>query len=144
MEIRRWRFEDNKQIEIIERNSFSDPWNFRMLTESFMSDNFIGFVAEENGEVIGYVGSTYCLEEGGILLVAVKDNNRRKGVATLLLNTLETELFSLGVERLLLEVRRSNYAAQKCYVKFGFSLLSVRAGYYQGKEDALIMEKKRN
>ena len=144
MEIRRWRYEDNKQIEAIERESFPDPWNYRMLTESFLSDNFVGFVAEENGEVKGYIGSAYCLEEGEILLVAVKEDFRRKGLATSLLKALEEELFSLGVERLLLEVRRSNYGAQMCYVKFGFAVIAVREGYYQGKEDALIMEKKRN
>lgn len=144
MEIRRWRYEDNKQIEKIELDLFPDPWNYRMLTDSFLSDNFVGFVAEENGEIKGYVGATYCIDEGEIVLVAVKEECRRKGLATSLLTTLETELSSKGVTRLLLEVRRSNYGAQMCYVKFGFSVISIREGYYQGKEDALIMEKKRD
>ncbi len=144
MNIRKWAFTDNKAIEKLEKAYFEDPWNMQMLSGSFLLDNFIGYVAEDGGEIKGYVGATYCLDEGEILLVAVKSDVRRKGVASQLLEKVETELCDKGVNRILLEVRRSNAAAIRCYEKFGFTILTVRKGYYQGKEDALIMEKKRD
>ncbi len=38
-----------------------------------------------------------------------------------------------------LEVRRSNSAAIALYESFGFVEVGVRAGYYGGSEDALLM-----
>ncbi len=142
MNIRRWEFSDNKQIEVMEKEYFPDPWNFKMLTETVLNDNFVGFVLDDEGVVKGYIGATYCLNEAEIILVAVSDKIRREGYATKLLNEAEKYLSERGVDRLLLEVRRSNYGAQKCYVKFGFSVLAIRQGYYSGGEDALVMEKR--
>ncbi len=142
MIIRRWEYRDNKQIEVMEEKYFPDPWNFRMLTESFLNENFVGYVLDDGGEVKGYIGATVCLNEAEIILIAVAEDVRRQGYATELLSEMEKYFCGCGVERVLLEVRRSNFGAQKCYVKFGFSVLSIRQGYYSGGEDALIMEKK--
>jgi ribosomal-protein-alanine N-acetyltransferase len=38
-----------------------------------------------------------------------------------------------------LEVRASNEAAQQLYRKFGFLPAGVRARYYEGTEDAIVM-----
>ena len=47
---------------------------------------------------------------------------------------------SLGVERMTLEVRVSNDAAQGLYKKLGFRACGIRPKYYQdNNEDALIM-----
>jgi len=40
-----------------------------------------------------------------------------------------------------LEVRQSNVPAIRLYEHFGFVEYFVRKGYYEGKEDALLMEK---
>lgn len=142
MQVRRWEVADNKRIAEMEEKYFSDPWNYKMLTETCLLPNFIGFVIFDEKGVRGYIGSTYCIDEGEITLVAVDEDVRRKGYATRLLEELENALSALGVERLLLEVRMSNYAAQKCYVKYGFTLLSIRKNYYGNTEDAIIMEKR--
>jgi ribosomal-protein-alanine N-acetyltransferase len=45
-----------------------------------------------------------------------------------------------SVTRVMLEVRKSNLAAQKLYEAFGFSTTGVRKGYYSDDgEDALAM-----
>ena len=126
----------------MEEKYFPDPWNFKMLAGTFLLDNFVGLVEEREGKVVGYIGSTYCIDEAEITLVAVDEDYRRRKIATTLFDELFRILKEKGVERVLLEVRRSNYSAQKCYVKAGFSVLSVREGYYPDKEDALIMEKR--
>jgi ribosomal-protein-alanine N-acetyltransferase len=44
-----------------------------------------------------------------------------------------------GQEVMTLEVRRSNEAAVSLYEKYGFTRVGVRSGYYDNREDALIM-----
>ena len=85
MIIRKWLFADNLSVAKIERESFSDAWTMEMISDTFMQDNFIGFVAEENGKVIGYIALTFCLDEAEINIIAVTRNFRRKGVYVSLL-----------------------------------------------------------
>jgi ribosomal-protein-alanine N-acetyltransferase len=46
-----------------------------------------------------------------------------------------------GAEVLALEVRASNHAAIALYEGFGFVRYFVRPRYYEGVEDAILMEK---
>ena len=48
---------------------------------------------------------------------------------------------TLNAQRILLEVRASNTAAQQLYRKHGFVQIATRKNYYGGTEDAWIMEK---
>ncbi len=142
MKIRRWEFRDNLPVSRLEEKYFPDPWNVEMLSETFLSGRFLGLICEEKGEIAGYIGTTYCLDEAEITMIAVSEAFRRKGVASALLSAAEKALADLGVNRMLLEVRKSNAAAQACYRKNGYTFLAVRERYYQNTEDALIMEKK--
>ena len=141
MIIRKWDFKDNIEIAELEKKFFPEPWNVKMLGDTYVSNTFLGFVAEEEGKIIGYIGSIYCLESGEIAMIAVDDSHRRQGLATKLLNKLSVELKLLGVNEIFLEVRRSNYGAQMCYVRNGYGMVAIRPEYYQGKEDALVMKK---
>ncbi|MBE5741823.1 MAG: ribosomal-protein-alanine N-acetyltransferase [Clostridiales bacterium] len=142
MLIRPWQEQDIAKIEELERLCFSAPWSYEMLNSSFSLPNFLGFVAEEEGEIVGYIGSTYIFEDGEILLVAVEPNMRRRGFAESLLQKTAVELKQRGVYNLFLEVRKSNYSAINCYLKNGFDKLGERKRYYENGEDAIIMEKK--
>ena len=44
-----------------------------------------------------------------------------------------------GADTVLLEVRSSNTAAIRLYEEYGFVKTGIRKGYYDNKEDALIM-----
>ena len=142
MKIRRWEFRDNLPISRLEEKYFPDPWSVEMLSETFLSGRFLGLICEEKGEIAGYIGTTYCLDEAEITMIAVSESFRRKGVASVLLSSAEKVLSDLGVNRMLLEVRKSNEGAQACYRKNGYTFLAVRERYYRNTEDALIMEKK--
>ncbi len=142
MIFRKWLISDNNDISVMEEKYFTDPWSVAMLDASVKGNGFVGYVAVENDKICGYIGADYCFEVADILLVAVDENFRRKGVATKLFEKVETELKENDVERIMLEVRKSNFAAQNCYAKLGFKVIAVREKYYQYTEDALIMEKK--
>ena len=99
MTIRKWQYADNLSVYKIEKESFSDPWTKEMISDTFIQDNFIGYVAEEEGVLQGYIALTYCLDEAEINIIAVKREFRRKGIASkLLLTTFET-LKKAGIKK---------------------------------------------
>ncbi len=141
MTIRKWQYADNLSVYKIEKESFSDPWTKEMISDTFIQDNFIGLVAEEDGVLQGYIALTYCLDEAEINIIAVKREFRRKGIASNLLNSTFETLKMSGINKIFLEVRKSNKSAQSLYKKHGFEYIGVRPKYYKGVEDALIMSK---
>lgn len=139
MIFRRWVYCDNLEVFRIEKECFKEPWTQQMICDTFLSDNFIGYVAENEGKVIGYLALTYCLDESEVNLVAVTHKYRRQKVAkTLFLKAFE-ELKEKGIVKMFLEVRRNNHSAKALYEQLGFKYISVREKYYSGVEDALIM-----
>jgi hypothetical protein len=71
---------------------------------------------------------------------AVVAGERRRGVAPRFEDSLR-EARTRGVERVTLEVRVSNFAAQGLYRRHGFRLAGLRRRYYRDTgEDALIMQ----
>lgn len=90
--------------------------------------------------LVGYAGVWVLLDEGHITTIAVAPAHRRQGVGELLLNGLIDHAIELGAESLTLEVRLSNTAAQRLYLKYGFHPAGKRPRYYtDNSEDALIM-----
>jgi ribosomal-protein-alanine N-acetyltransferase len=60
-------------------------------------------------------------------------------VATRLLLALADDAIERECPAWTLEVRASNVAAQELYRRFGFVPAGVRARYYEGVEDAIVM-----
>ena len=75
-----------------------------------------------------------------ILNLAVKEGDRRQGVARRLVLAGLLLARDKGAKRAFLEVRTSNTAAQKLYASLGFTGTSVRRDYYDSPvEDAVVM-----
>ena len=140
MIIRHWGLADVERINQIEQASFSDPWSKDSLESVSNASNFYGFVIEEDGNVVGYIGAASVLDEGEILLVAVDKAFRGRGFGKMLVNTLLKDYGCNGVKKVFLEVRKSNAPAIACYEKCGFIKIAERARYYRDGEDAIIME----
>lgn len=140
---REWKYEDIAAIAELERAYFSDPWSFRMLADSFMGGRFVTVLLEDDGEIVGYGAAVAGTNEADIAIVAVEESRRSRGVGREIVKRLEEKLFSMGLERLFLEVRVSNSAALSLYLKCGFTGRSVRPRYYGDGEDAVIMVKEK-
>ena len=82
MQIRRMTKADCEQVAAIEAVSFSVPWSLRAFTETVEKENFRYYVAEENGEILGYCGFLFVLDEAEIPNVCVKETARKRGVGT--------------------------------------------------------------
>ena len=142
MLIRRWRYDDILKISELEKECFpSEPWTFKMLASSFEAENFRGVLAEDGGETIGYGGMTVAADSADIDNIAVTEAYRRSVVACAVMDGLQKIAKDEGVKKLFLEVRVSNYAAMKLYLKCGFRGAYARTRYYPDGEDCLVMVK---
>lgn len=98
---------------------------------------FIGAFFQE--KLVGGIQFSFLFEEAELLNLAVARKMQKKGLGSQLLKAGEIELLKQGIEKIFLEVRKSNFSAQKLYEKQGFYLLNQRKNYYQSPtEDALI------
>jgi ribosomal-protein-alanine N-acetyltransferase len=92
------------------------------------------------GAVLGYAGMWLMVDEAHITTIAIRTMWRGKGLGELLLISLIEAAIAVGAQRMTLEVRVSNEAAQKLYRKHGFDQEGTRHRYYSdNNEDAYIM-----
>ena len=91
-------------------------------------------------EIAGYCSTWLVSDELHINGLAIAPALRRQGAARALVRHALGEGRRLGALEALLEVRRSNRAAQQLYESAGFTLRGVRPRYYvQPVDDALFM-----
>lgn len=130
-----------EQIEKIEQQCFSCPWTLDQLRSQLSDERHVFLAAvAENGDVLGYVGMMFVLDEGYISNVAVAPAYRRQGVADALISALMTRAEELNLAFVTLEVRAGNEPAKALYAKHGFVPVGRRKNYYDlPKEDAILM-----
>ncbi|BCS53411.1 ribosomal-protein-alanine acetyltransferase [Geobacter sp. SVR] len=132
---------DLDAVLAIEQDAYPNPWKLEHFIQELHSPLAIPFVAVQDQTVIGYLCLMSLFEEAQILNVAVARLQRGKGIARLLMDTAIRTARERGAELLTLEVRESNRAAIALYESYGFVRYFVRRGYYEGTEDAILMEK---
>lgn len=90
--------------------------------------------------IAGYVSVWYQGEEAHITEIAVRESLRGNGIGELLLIGSLRAAMEYGSQVMTLEVRVSNFVAQRLYEKYGFNSVGLRKGYYSdNREDAAIM-----
>lgn len=142
MNAREWRVEDLDFIAEMEQECFPNAaWNRQALAESLLNPNFYGVLLEENGAITAYGGVSVLFDEGEIQLIATGEMYRRCGRGAKVLELLIAEAERRGAKKLFLEVRVSNAAAQKLYLRYGFVGVYARSRYYPDGEDAIVMKK---
>lgn len=130
------------QVAALEKECFSDPWSQRSVASELENPLALWLVWEEDGQVLGYVGSQTVLDETDMMNVAVSAQARRRGIAQALVEALVIQLKQRGSRCLTLEVRASNAPAICLYEKLGFRQVGRRPNYYSHpKEDGLILRK---
>ncbi|MGH7835822.1 MAG: ribosomal protein S18-alanine N-acetyltransferase [Candidatus Binatia bacterium] len=131
---------DLDQVMKIERASFSSPWSYRFFMEELKAPCARSLLAEVEERAVGYIVYWTLPQEVDVHNVAVERSYRRRGIARLLLQSVIDEAAHQSLERVTLEVRKSNQPAQLLYRCLGFTTKGIRKGYYSDNgEDALIM-----
>ena len=130
------------QVAELEILCFSDPWSKNSIAYELTNPLSLWLIAQEDGVVLGYVGSQSVLDESDMMNIAVHPEHRRKGIARELVCALVAALQGKDVRCLTLEVRASNEPAKALYESLGFVQIGRRPNYYRNpKEDALILRK---
>ena len=142
MIIRTMESKDIKDIAELEKVCFSDPWSENSIASELENRLSYWLVAEEEGRVVGYVGSQSVLDGADVMNLAVSPEFRRQGIGEALVKALVAHLQQKGIIALMLEVRVSNTPAIALYQSLGFVQVGRRPRYYHNpREDALIMRK---
>ena len=142
MQIRPMTKEDCSQVAAIEAASFSMPWSIHAFEDSIGRENYRFFVVEEKGEILGYCGFLYVLDEGEIPNVCVKESARQRGIGRQMMEVLLEAAKNCGLSVLFLEVRESNQAARRLYESLGFIQNGMRKNFYElPTENAVLMMK---
>jgi len=149
------RFREDDLQGVMQINRVCLPENY---TDFFFIDLFRRFpetfvVAEEDGEVVGYImcrielglsnfGLSGLVKKGHVVSVAVLPQYRRKGVGQALVNAAMEGMQLYKAKQCFLEVRITNTDAINLYKKLGFQITRTIHGYYADGEDAYVMSKK--
>ncbi len=132
--------EDVDAAAKLEAKTFSMPWKASDFLEMVNADYAHYYVAVIGKRTVGILGLRDIAGEGEITNVVVDESERRKNIASLLMETALEKCDELGIKDVTLEVRISNTPAIKLYEKFGFKEEGIRPSFYEKpKEDALIM-----
>lgn len=91
--------------------------------------------------VAGFVAARVMGSDAEMLNLAVAVEHRRRGIGRSLVEELHRRVSARGGERVFLEVRPSNLAAQQLYQSLGYLECGRRRNYYTSNgEDALVFE----
>lgn len=132
-----------EQAAELEQEIFSDAWSCREVHNTVKQKHTFCAAATEGDTLLGYFLCYYVLDEGEIARIAVKESARRCGIGQMLMDYMVEAFREKEVERILLDVRKSNRTAIGFYEKNGFGVDGERKGYYGGAdpEDAVLMSK---
>ena len=141
LEIARMRRRHLRGVMAIERQAYTRPWSPNLfVAEMTEPNNRCYLVARMEREVAAYGGMICYGEEAHITNIAVDPERQRGGLATRLLYELTLQAMEMGGHAISLEVRVTNWGAQRLYGRFGYHPVGIRRNYYQElQEDALIM-----
>lgn len=139
MKIRRVRTEDVNELMRLEEGSIEHPWTSEDLMKLATDQNKAGFAAEEDGNIIGYIGLSFILDEAEIGNLVVDKDFRRQGIGGSLIEEVKEFLKDQGIAKVFLEVAEDNESAKALYLKSGFNSFNIRKDYYGRGRNALLM-----
>ena len=108
-----------------------------MIEKEIRSDTDSIYNYMDGDKVLGYLEIRLVDGVLDIMNLFVNEEDRRKGIATELMNKMIQEE---NYSRIMLEVNENNDSAIRLYNKLGFKEISLRDRYY-GEDTAIIMEK---
>ncbi len=91
-------------------------------------------------EIIAFISYKDLYERAELDYIFVKENERKKGIASILMKDMIDDCKKNKVETIDLEVNSLNENAIRLYQKFDFKVIGKREKYYNGV-DALLMMK---
>ena len=131
---------DLKEAYEIEKQTNPSPWS----KENFFSSYEVGhksLVCRIDNVIVGFIIFSVINKEIHLLNIAVHFEHQKKGVGSLLMDSMLKQASVMGVSKVYLEVRSKNEKAILFYKKYNFIQDAVRVNYYTGEnsDDAVLM-----
>ena len=131
---------DLKEVYEIEKQTNPSPWS----KENFFSSYEVGhksLVCKIDNIIVGFIIFSVINKEIHLLNLAVHTEHQKKGIGSLLMETMLKQASVMGVLKVYLEVRSKNEKAILFYKKYNFIKDAVRVNYYTGEnsDDAVLM-----
>lgn len=138
----RWMIRrDMPEVLKIEESSFEFPWSEEDFIRCLRQRNCIGMVAEYDERVVGFMIYELHKDQLHVLNFSVRPDIRRRGIGMQMVNKLIGKLSQQRRNRIVLEIRETNLAAQMFFKNLGFMAVSVLRDYYDDTvEDAYVMQ----
>jgi ribosomal-protein-alanine N-acetyltransferase len=130
------------QVVDIERRAYPYPWTEGIFNDCLRVGYSAWVVTNTIGDVLAYAFMSMAVGEAHVLNLCVAPEYQRQGLARYLMDHLLRIARAANVTLMLLEVRKSNRAAQKLYEGYAFKRLGVRKNYYPARgarEDAYVL-----
>jgi ribosomal-protein-alanine N-acetyltransferase len=134
--------DDVPDVLSIERASTASPWTEAAFQVELQNAAAKCRVARGPEGVAGFLVAWHLPGESQVAELGVRLDFRRRGCGRSLLRDAVGEALSRGASVVTLEVRAGNEAGIKLYESEGFAVVGRRPKYYEGREDAILMEKK--
>jgi len=97
-------------------------------------------VAEEDSRIVGFVaGVSNAPQNARILMLAVQEPYRRRGIGSLLMDAFLRQCAMRAMRTVELEVRVSNVNAVQFYQRYGFQIAGLVPKFYTDGEDGYKM-----
>jgi len=138
----RWTIRrDMPEVLAIEDACFPFPWSEEDFIRVMRQRNNIGMVAEVSERVAGSMLYELHRNRIHVLNFAVHPEFQRRGVGTAMVAKLISKLSPSRRNRIMLEVREGNLAAQLFFKSQGFRAVSLLRDFYEDTtEDAYLMQ----
>lgn len=141
MNIRNAILTDIPALQELEQQCNHSPWSAAQLSSSINTLQPVWVIDQPEHGIIAMLVWQKLPDEAEIHLLNTHPAHRRQGYAQQLLEHLFQWAQQHHINRILLEVRASNYGALQLYKHNGFQRCGLRKNYYHNGEDAVLMEK---
>lgn len=124
-----------KDFEIL-NNLINDP-NY-IIDEAELKK--VSKVYLKDDKIIGYISYQIMYERAELNYIFVKKEERKKGIASKMLEYMLINLKDENIETIDLEVNALNKKAINLYQKYGFKTVNIRKKYYNGVDGFLMLK----
>lgn len=139
MEIRRALASDYGGVCKIRTLTIGGEYFQKTFEDEIQNTDYVFIVAQQAAQIWGYGILELTPPEASVIEVAVRPESQGQGLGKTVLKHLLEEAGAKNCCDFFLEVRESNWRAQKLYVSAGFVLLSRRKAYYKNPEEDALM-----
>ncbi|HID79346.1 MAG TPA: GNAT family N-acetyltransferase [Aquifex aeolicus] len=134
------RLVELNRSEIGEIPLFSNRYGKKELNNLLQRDFAKLFALRCEGRLLGYAVVWLIGKEAQLHWFEIFEPFRYKGLGSIFMGKLLSQLRKEKVERIILEVSEKNTPALRLYEKVGFKRVGMRKNYYPDGSNALLME----